>query len=69
MVAGAFGMVMPCRRANPLRGRTCASNPGGSSIAKPVGTRTGTPGSSVTGSTACKSIPASSAAPWAYCGS
>ena len=43
---GAFGIVIACFSARPLRGRTCASYPGGTSIVSPVGTRRGMPGSS-----------------------
>ena len=39
MVPGLFSTVMPCRRARPERGRTCASVPSGSARIKPVGTR------------------------------
>ena len=65
---GLFGTVIACFNANPLRGRICASYPGGSSIARPVGTARGTPGSSITVSTARRSIPASSSGPCAYAG-
>src|ERR1035438_3361102 len=69
MVAGLFGSVMACLAARPLRGRICASYPGGSSIASPVATSRGTPGSSTAPSTARKSMPASSCGPCAYAGS
>src|SRR5690242_16739188 len=59
---------MACRSARPLRGRTCASKPGGTSMVRPVGTRRATPGSSVVSSIACKSMPASSWGPCAYAG-
>src|SRR5712692_8503269 len=68
MVAGLFGNVIACLRARPLRGRICASQPGGSSIARPVGTSSGIPGVSVLCSTARKSKPASSEGPCAYSG-
>ena len=38
MVPGEFRQVIPCFRASPERGRTCASNPGSSAIFSPVGT-------------------------------
>src|SRR5579872_2921677 len=68
MVAGLLGSVMACRSARPLRGRICASYPGGSSMARPVGIIWGTPGASITCSTARRSRPASSAGPCAYSG-
>src|SRR5450759_4178090 len=37
MVPGALSTVSPCRTARPERGRTCASVPGGSATAMPVG--------------------------------
>src|ERR1039457_6847175 len=69
MVPGALGMVMPWRSASPLRGRTCASYPGGSAMVRPVATSFGTPGASTASSTERKSMPASSSGPWAYSGS
>src|SRR4051812_38845958 len=38
MVPGELSTVIPCFAASPLRGLICASNPGGSSIERPVGT-------------------------------
>ena len=52
MVPGALSTVMPCFSARPERGRTCASKPGGSAIARPVGTSARAPGVSVSGASA-----------------
>src|ERR1700682_6126968 len=60
--------MMACLSARPLRGRFCASQPGGSSSGSPVGTSRGTPGGSATSSTARRSRPASSEGPCAYSG-
>ena len=38
MVPGEFNTVIPCFSASPERGRTWPSKPGGSAIARPVGT-------------------------------
>ena len=48
MVPGALSTVRPCLTARPERGRTCASVPGGSAMAMPVGTNARAPGASVT---------------------
>ncbi len=65
IVAGLFGSVIECFNASPLRGRICASYPGGNSIARPVGTSAALPGGSVTDSSARRSIPESSSGPCA----
>ena len=44
MVAGLFGSVIEYFSARPLRGRICASKPGGSSMARPVATSFVSPG-------------------------
>ena len=62
---GAFGIVIECFSAMPLRGRTCASYPGEARCAIPVGTGAATQAPTVTSSTACRSIPASSSGPCA----
>ena len=62
MVPGELSTVMPCFSANPERGRTCASKPGGTAMLRPVGTSLRSPGFSVTGSAtaASRSNPAAS---------
>ena len=46
IVPGELVSIRLCLSARPLRGRTCASYPGGSSMKSPVGTRTLRPGGS-----------------------
>ena len=60
MVPGEFKTEIPCFKANPLLGLTCASNPLGNSIFKPVEIRALSSGFSVIGSEvkALKSAPA-----------
>lgn len=59
-VPGALRTVIPFLAANPLRGRTCASNPTGNSIKSPVLTMARSKGFNVMGSKilARRSIPA-----------
>src|SRR6058998_1355026 len=67
MVPGALRTVMPCFSASPERGRTCASNPAGSAMARPVGMSCRAPGASVTSlpTAATRSSPADCAVAYA----